>query len=119
MLWPLRLPLFVAIVSDGHQAASWACGARPGFAAGSLGVCFPATGRGILDEDVVLAFVVVAADGGVTRVEVRDDGVDAARHAAVQSAGPDDYVLAVTAHSLVRVQPEPRVEAAIDALEAQ
>ena len=67
-----------------------------------------------MDEDVVLAFVVVDADGDVTRVEVRDEGVDEARNIAVSSAGPDDYVLAVTAHSLVRLQPEPKIELDVD-----
>lgn len=63
-----------------------------------------------MDEDVVLAFVVVGADGEVARIEVRDENVEEARETAVRSAGPDDYVLAVTAHSLVRVQPEPQLE---------
>ena len=67
-----------------------------------------------MDEDVVLAFVVVDADGDVTRVEVRDEGGDKARNIAVSSAGPDDYVLAVTAHSLVRLQPEPKIELDVD-----
>ena len=63
-----------------------------------------------MDEEVVLAFVVVGVDGEVARIEVRDQAVEDAREIAVRSAGPDDYVLAVTAHSLVRVQPEPQRE---------
>ena len=63
-----------------------------------------------MDEDIVLAFVVVDADGDVSRIEVRDEGVDGARDSAVSRAGPEGYVLAVTAHSLVRLQPEPKLE---------
>jgi hypothetical protein len=67
-----------------------------------------------MDEDVVLAFVVVGADGDVTRIEVRDEAIDEARETAVASAGPEGYILAVTAHSLVRLQPEPQVEVHVD-----
>jgi len=67
-----------------------------------------------MDEAVVLAFVVVGADGEVERIEVRDEGVDDAREAAIASAGPDGYVLAVTAHSLTRLQPEPQIELPVD-----
>ena len=63
-----------------------------------------------MDENVVLAFVLLGADGGVTRIEVRDVKVGEAQDAAVAAAAPDDYVLAVTAHSIVRVHPEPQIE---------
>jgi hypothetical protein len=63
-----------------------------------------------MEADVVLAFVVVGAEGEISRIEVRERAVEDAREDAVSSAGADGYILAVTAHSLVRLQPEPQLK---------